>query len=84
MILTTGERLKDLRGKLDLEEVCRDIGISTSTLSNYENDKSIDISYCLFVYLKTTFRLLVRISRRKGNSEKPLPTKQGMQSTSVN
>jgi transcriptional regulator with XRE-family HTH domain len=78
MILTTGERLKDLRGKLDLEEVCRDIGISTSTLSNYENDKSIDISshnlMILANYYNVSVDYLLGLKEQKKIEDTPIET----------
>ena len=42
--LTIPERLKDLRNErgLDIADVSKAIGISSSALSNYENDESAD------------------------------------------
>lgn len=39
--MTIGEKLKKLRGKKKTKDVAKDIGITTSALSNYENDYRI-------------------------------------------
>ena len=45
--LTLPERLKDLRTErsLDIAEVAKATGLSSSALSNYENDEGKDISH---------------------------------------
>ena len=45
--LTIPERLKDLRTErgLDIAEVAKATGLSSSALSNYENDEGKDISH---------------------------------------
>ena len=39
--MTIGEKLKKLRGKKKTKDVAKDIGITISALSNYENDYRI-------------------------------------------
>ena len=51
--LTIPERLKDLRNErgLDVADVSKATGISSSALSNYENDESKDISHRVIIAL---------------------------------
>lgn len=39
--MTIGEKLKKLRGEKKTKDVAKDIGITISALSNYENDYRI-------------------------------------------
>ena len=39
--MTIGEKLKKLRGRKKSKDVAKDIGITISALSNYENDYRI-------------------------------------------
>nr|DAQ12847.1 MAG TPA: Helix-turn-helix XRE-family like protein [Caudoviricetes sp.] len=39
--MTIGEKLKKLRGKKKTKDVAKDIGVTISALSNYENDYRI-------------------------------------------
>lgn len=36
--MTIGEKLKELRGNQNLQDVASEIGVTVSALSNYEND----------------------------------------------
>lgn len=71
--LTTGEKLKDLRVErhLRLDELSKEIHISASTLSNYENDENYDISAANIMTLAEYFDvstdyLLGRTESKKG------------------
>ena len=72
--LTTGEKLKDLRVEKDLtlEELANEVHLSASTLSNYENDGSIDLSAVNILKLAeyygvSTDYLLGKTENRTGN-----------------
>lgn len=72
--LTTGEKLKDLRVEknLTLEELANVVHLSVSTLSNYENDGSLDLSAVNILKLAeyygvSTDYLLGITENRKGN-----------------
>lgn len=71
--LTTGEKLKDLRVErhLRLDELSKEVYISASTLSNYENDENYDISAANILALAEYFDvsadyLLGRTENREG------------------
>lgn len=67
MALSIQERLKDLRveRKLTLEQLTKEVGLSSSALGSYENDEDKDISHYALVkladfYEVTTDYLLAR------------------------
>ena len=67
MALSIQERLKDLcvGRKLTLEQLAKEVGLSSSALGSYENDESKDISHYALVkladfYEVTTDYLLAR------------------------
>lgn len=51
MALSIQERLKDLRveRKLTLEQLAKEVGLSSSALGSYENDEGKDISHYALV-----------------------------------
>ncbi len=72
MALSIQERLKDLRveRKLTLEQLAKEVGLSSSALGSYENDEGKDISHYALVkladfYEVTTDYLLARTETKR-------------------